>query len=180
MFSGAAQEVLFEQAKRFMEENPEVEVNIIWTDYASLHENMTELAGAAGKYNVMAVVTDFMPEFISSGYLEPSMPLLKMIPEGWPDSFPDSLLRYQKDAEGKIYGLPWWDGPVMFLLSKSLFEDPIEKKISKINMGTISILRQPGRCLDIAQFFTRDANQDGIMNFMELFRGTAGWAKLGI
>ncbi len=174
MFSGAAQEVLFEQAKRFMEENPEVEVNIIWTDYASLHEKMmTELAGAAGKYNVMAVVTDFMPEFISSGYLEPLDAFIENDPpEGWPDDFPDSLLRYQKDAEGKIYGLPWWDGPVMFYYRKDLFEDPIEKENFKNKYGYD--LNPPAtwkEFLDIAQFFTRDANQDGIIDFYGTVQG---------
>ena len=81
MFSGAAQEVLLEQAKRFMEENPNIEVNITWTDYASLHEKMmTELVGGTGRYDVMAAITDFMPEFIGVLVVEVILtPLLVML-----------------------------------------------------------------------------------------------------
>lgn len=65
MFSGAAQEVLIDQADRYMKANPNVTVNITWTDYASLHEKMmTELVGGTGRFDVMAAITDFMPEFI--------------------------------------------------------------------------------------------------------------------
>ena len=157
MFSGAAQEVLIEQAKRFMEENPDIEVNITWVDYASLHEKMmTELVGGTGRYDVMAAITDFMPEFIGGGYLEPLDSLIENDPpEGWPDDFPDSLLRYQKDADGKIYGLPWWDGPVMFYYRKDLFENPQEKENFQKEYGYE--LNPPmtwKEFLDIAQFFT--------------------------
>jgi len=174
MFSGAAQEVLIEQAKRFMEENPDIEVNITWVDYASLHEKMmTELVGGTGRYDVMAAITDFMPEFIGGGYLEPLDSLIeKDPPEGWPDDFPDSLLRYQKDTDGKIYGLPWWDGPVMFYYRKDLFENPQEKENFQKEYGYE--LNPPmtwKEFLDIAQFFTRDTDQNGTVDFYGAVQG---------
>ena len=121
----------------------------------------------------MAAITDFMPEFIGGGYLEPLDSLIENDPpEGWPDDFPDSLLRYQKDADGKIYGLPWWDGPVMFYYRKDLFENPQEKENFQKEYGYE--LNPPmtwKEFLDIAQFFTRDTDQDGTVDFYGAVQG---------
>ena len=178
MFSGAAQEVLIDQADRYMEANPNVTINIVWTDYASLHEKMmTELVGGTGAFDVMAAITDFMPEFIRGGYLEPLDSYIENDPpEDWPDDIPEGLLKFQRDSEGNLYGLPWWDGPVMFYYRTDLFNDSDEKAAFRAEYGyDLSPPETWDEFLDISKFFTRDTDGDGKTDFY----GTVLGAKQG-
>ena len=96
---------------------------------------MTELVGGTVRYDVMAAITDFMPEFIGGGYLEPLDSLIENDPpEGWPDDFPDSLLRYQKMLMEKFMVCPGGMDQLCFIIEKISLKTRKRKKISKRNM----------------------------------------------
>lgn len=164
---------LKKQAEAYMKANPDVKVEIEATAYTNLHEKeLVELTGATGRYDVLSIVTEWMPGYIASGFLEPLDEYIKKSPpEGGLDSWVPGLLNFQKDAVGKLYGLPHHDGPQFLYYRKDLFEDPANQKAFKEKYGYD--LKAPEtwkQFLDIATFFTDPAKD---------FWGTVLTAKYG-
>jgi multiple sugar transport system substrate-binding protein len=106
----------------------EVEVHLI--EISRLERSVVdEDLATSGAADVLLLVTDWLPNLISAGKL---LPLDNFLhddpPEGWPDAWVPSLISFQMDDEGHIYGLPYHDGPVMTIYRSDLFEDIGENK----------------------------------------------------
>jgi len=69
------------------------------------------------------VVTDWIAEAAASNTLLDLAPYLAADPpEGYPDAWTPSLLRFQH-TDGRVLGLPYHDGPECLVYRKDLFED---------------------------------------------------------
>ncbi len=146
----AAQSEIFEQA------HPEVKIARSFREPQNLYESTIAQAELAGNtIDVTLTLTDWLPEAIQRGLLEPLDASLAM-PEDWPDGWSPSLRGLQRDAAGSTYALPYHDGPMMFIYRRDLFEDPREQNTFQAQYG--QSLRPPqtwSEYLRVAQFFTR-------------------------
>ena len=173
-FESCIMEGLQLQAEAYMAENPNVTIEIDPTAYVALHEKQViELASGAGTYDIYSVVTEWMPEYISAGFLTSLTPFIEANPpEGWPDeAWTQGLLNFERDTEGNLYGLPHHDGPQLMYYRTDLFEDQAEKDAFMAEYGyELAAPETWEQFLDIATFFTRP--DDGLY-------GTVLTAKFG-
>lgn len=147
------------QAAAYMKDHPEVNIVIEPTAYTNLHEKeVVELTAGSGTYDIYSIVTDWMPEYMAAGYLEPlDGYIAKNAPVDWPNTWSKSLLTYPS-MNGKLYGLPHHDGPQLLYYRKDLFEDATNQTNFKAKYGYD--LKPPEtwkQFVDIATFFTDPA-----------------------
>lgn len=146
------------QRETFRELYPEIEIELEFRELTAHHRRMLVEGGAAlGEADLFLCVTDWLPEAIAGGQLEPlSSYLAGDPPEDWPEGWSPSMRGLQSDERGEIYGLPYHDGPEVFMYRADLFGDPGEQA---------AFLKRHGRELappetwdefvEVAAFFTR-------------------------
>ncbi|MBI4550776.1 MAG: extracellular solute-binding protein [Candidatus Latescibacteria bacterium] len=149
---------LAKQAEYFRQRHPDVTLEFTHSDVPPLYETMIAKNGVfTDQYDVFLCLTDWLPELMKSGGLTRlNDDLAQDPPDGWPDGWTDSMTRLQRDRAGNIYGLPYHDGPEMFMYRTDLFDDPHEQEAFRKQTGVP--LRPPetwSQFLDIATFFTR-------------------------
>ncbi len=107
---------------------PEVEFEFL--DIEAIYERMIAGDGCHnGAADVLMLVTDWYPQLLQEGALAPLDDLLAAEPPpDWPHAWSESLLALQRDDAGRVYGLPYHDGPEMLIYRKDLFEDPTIRK----------------------------------------------------
>jgi multiple sugar transport system substrate-binding protein len=76
------------------------------------------------QWDAALVVTDWIAEAAASNLLCDLAPYLAADPpDGYPDAWTPSLLRFQQ-VDGRILGLPFHDGPECLIYRKDLVDDP--------------------------------------------------------
>ena len=92
-------------------------------DLHGLHEALFESGGLRnGIWDIAFLSTDWASEAAASGTLTDLSELLRAKPpEGFPEAWPDSLLRLQ-NVDGQTIGLPFHDGPECLIYRKDLLE----------------------------------------------------------
>jgi len=157
VFKGFARVPALEKQIPEYEKLTGVKVEFEEVPFAQLHEKMVlDFASQAGTYDFVSPLTDWVSEFVRGGYLEPLDDYIKNDPpEDWPNAFPKGLLRFQT-VNGKLYGFPNHDGPIMLYYRKDLFGDPKEKAAFKAEYGyELAPPKTWDQFLDMARFFTR-------------------------
>lgn len=144
------------QADAYMEAHPNVTVDIEATAYTNLHDKeVIELASGTGNFDIYSVVTEWMPEYTSAGFLEPLDDYIAAdAPEDWPNAWTKGFT-FQYGADGQYYGFPHHDGPQLLYYRADLFEDPDNMAAFKSEYGYD--LAPPAtwdQFVDIATFFT--------------------------
>ncbi|MCX6089500.1 MAG: extracellular solute-binding protein [Candidatus Atribacteria bacterium] len=141
-----------------------VKVEIEEVPFAQLHEKMIlDFASQGGSYDFVAPLTDWFTELVRGKYIAPIDDFIKKDPpEEWPNAFPPALLKLQS-KDGKLYGLPTHDGPIMLYYRKDLFDDSKEKEAFKKQYGYELVPPATwSQFLDMAKFFNRpDMNLNG-------------------
>ena len=151
------------QAKAFVEAGG-TEVVTEFLEVEDLYDRMVSRKGClTSDFDLILAVTDWYPTLIAQGALVPLDPLLKADPPldweqgGWMES----MLMLQREDQpsgsgGRIYGLPYHDGPEMLIFRRDLFESEREQKDFADRFGRA--LEPPktwGDFLEVAKFFTR-------------------------
>jgi multiple sugar transport system substrate-binding protein len=92
-------------------------------DLHGLHEALFESGGLReGAWDIAFMSTDWAPEAAASGELTDLAEFLRGTPpEGFPEAWPDSLLRMQ-NVDGRVIGLPFHDGPECLIYRKDLLQ----------------------------------------------------------
>lgn len=153
-------EALHRQAELLKERSGgkyEVEFEFI-PSYEKLYEKMIKEGGVfSGEYDVFLCLTDWIPELIRKKGLTPLNDFIEeKPPEGWPNVWSRSLLSLQVDAEGRLYGFPYHNGPIILMYRKDLLEDPEEKLKFKEKFGKpLKVPETWSEFLEVAKFFTR-------------------------
>ncbi|MGY2876532.1 multiple sugar transport system substrate-binding protein [Marmoricola sp. URHA0025 HA25] len=85
-------------------------------------------AATSGEYDVLLLITDWLPHLIAEGLLLPlDDAFAEQAPDGWPDAWVPALRELQQDADGRTYGVAYHDGPIMCLYRTDLYESPTEQ-----------------------------------------------------
>ena len=148
------------QMAHFQHLHPDVTFTSSHAGPEELYTEMIEHGGVhSGDYDIMLVLTDWLPDLQHRGGLCDLRPFIATEPpQDWPQGWSASLLELQRGANGQIYGLPYHDGPEMFHYRADLFASPHEQAAFQAQHGRA--LRVPEtweEFREVAQFFTRPA-----------------------
>ncbi|GAB4170015.1 MAG: sugar ABC transporter substrate-binding protein [Roseiflexaceae bacterium] len=147
-----------QQTAHFARLNPQVAFQLSHAGPEELYAEMIGHNGVhSGSYDLMLVLTDWLPELIrSKGLLPLDSFLASDPPADWPHGWSDSVLGLQRDAAGSVYALPYHDGPEIFHYRTDLFEDPHEQaRFERIYRRPLSIPETWSEFVEVAKFFTR-------------------------
>ena len=147
-----------QQAAAYAQTHPGFALDLAALDVPPLYDKMIAKRGClTDEYDLFLAVTDWFPELIRDRLVTPLDEYLRADPPpGWPDAWPASLRCLQQDADGGVWGLPYHDGPEVFMYRTDLFEDPAEQARFHRDYGrALAPPRTWSEFLDLARFFTR-------------------------
>jgi len=130
-------------------------------DVPALHAAMVDGDGcASGDWDLFLCVTDWLPSLVARDTLRELDPYLEQSPPpDWPRGWSESLLRQAADDRGRFHGIPYHDGPQMFMYRADLFEDPGEReRFAREHGYPLAPPETWSQFHDIARFFTRPAD----------------------
>lgn len=146
------------QTRAFEFAHPDSQTHLEAYDVPALYEKMvTQKTVLTSDYDLFLSVTDWMPELMRDKavvcldeYLRDNPPV------DWPQGWSDTVLRLQTDREGRVYGIPYHDGPEVFMYRKDLFNDPKQQELFYRQYGRkLDIPQTWAEFADLARFFTR-------------------------
>jgi multiple sugar transport system substrate-binding protein len=152
------QHALSRQIAAYRDRHPETDIAISALDVQPLYEAMVAGGGAKrGDADLFLAVTDWLPELIRDGHIAClDDDLATDAPPDWPDGWTESVLALQRDTAGRVYGLPYHDGPEVFLYRTDLFGDPKEQaRFHRAYGRELAPPRTWSEFLDLARFFNR-------------------------
>ncbi len=148
-----------------------IEVEIDAVPYSGMYDKLSaEVTSQAGLYDVACVDTVWL-----AGLKNGLSPLDTIVTEDMKKDFPESLIK-DGTLDGTIYGLPAWANAKVLLYRTDLFDDLEEQTAFQEKYGyELGVPTTWQQYLDTAEFFTRDDDQDGVIDMY----GTSLSAKTG-
>ncbi len=134
-----------------------LQLEVVARDLEPLHRELFAERGlATGSYDLAMISTDWLAEANALLGLADLSPYLAFCPpEGYPDAWPESLLRLQRFGD-RVLGLPFHDGPECLIYRRDLFEDEAEQLRFREQFGEpFSVPRTWEEFHRVAGFFTR-------------------------
>lgn len=146
------------QTRHFAALHPGVTFTMSHAGPEELYAEMVQHGGVgSGEFDLMLVLTDWLPELMErGGLLRLNEFLAADPPDSWSHGWSESVLTLQRDAQGNVFALPYHDGPEIFHYRADLFDDPQEQRRFERRYGRP--LRVPetwSEFVDAARFFTR-------------------------
>lgn len=93
-------------------------------------------AAESGDYDVLMLISDWLPSLISSGKLLPLDDYFAQeAPQGWPSAWVASLRELQMGPDGRTYGIAYHDGPMLLLYRTDLYADAAEQSGFEVKFG---------------------------------------------
>lgn len=151
------QNALSRQIGVFREHHSDFEIELVAHDIPTLYAAMVDGDGCrSGDWDLFLCSSDWLPPLMQRGDLLRLDPFLRdRPPQDWPHGWSPSLLSVQTRPDG-TYGLPYHDGPEMFMYRGDLFDDPAEREHFSSTYGyALAPPRTWSEFLDIARHFTR-------------------------
>lgn len=144
-------------------------VDIVAVPYSGLYDKMTaEMVSPQGAYDVACVDFLWLPAWAHT--LVPLGDLLT--PEVRADLFDVSV--EGGTYKGTFYGMPTWESSKILMYRKDLFQDAKEKTNFKNKYGyELEPPKTWNEFKDVAQFFTRDTDGDGVIDLYGTYVGGA-------
>lgn len=145
------------QTAVFRKLHPDVAVELVDFDVPELHGTMVDGDGAtSGEWDLFLCVTDWLPSLRARGALTRLDLFLEASPPpDWPEGWSESLLRLVASEEG-TYGIPYHDGPQLFMYRSDLFGDCAERERFEAEHGyPLAPPETWSQFRDVARFFTR-------------------------
>jgi multiple sugar transport system substrate-binding protein len=149
------------QIETFVKDRPGVDIELVAHDVPDLYHGIVEGDGCrSGEWDLFLCNTDWLPPLMHREDLLRLDPFLAADPPpDWPAGWSPSLLSLQTGPDGGNYGLPYHDGPEMFMYRGDLFEDPTEQQRFAAEYGyPLAAPATWSEFLDVARFFTRPAD----------------------
>lgn len=135
----------------------DVQIEFVPLDLEQLTEAIFDKKGLYnGDWDIVHINTDWIARaYETQGLCALDDFIASNPPEGNEQAWPDSL-RGLQSFDGRVYGLPFHDGPECLVIRKDLFEDKEEQGRFQERYG--KALKPPvtwGDFLEVAEFFTR-------------------------
>jgi multiple sugar transport system substrate-binding protein len=145
------------QVDAFRTARPEIEVELVGHDLPELYGELVEGDGCrSGEWDLFLCCTDWLPPLMGKRRLRELDGYLRADPPpDWPDGWSPSL-RGLPTSDGMTYGIPYHDGPEMFMYRADLFDDPSERQRFESEYGyPLAAPQTWSQFLDVALHFTR-------------------------
>jgi multiple sugar transport system substrate-binding protein len=141
------------QIESFQIQHLEVTIEVV---AQPIHDHYDQWVERGEQVDLLLLCTDWLPEAIDKGLiLAIDDQLSANPPPDWPHGWHPAMLKLQQH-EGKVYGLPWHDGPEVFHYRRDLFEDPAESHAFEGKYGRpLAPPKTWDELLEVAKFFTR-------------------------
>ncbi len=143
------------QIEEFQRQRPDVRITVQPRPIHDHYVAMVEQGGAAD-VDLFLCCTDWLPDAAAQGLLTPLDELFAAAPlPDWPDAWHPAMQKLVVQ-QGQWVGLPWHDGPEVFMVRTDFFEDAQEQATFAAQFGRP--LRVPAtwsEFVEVAQFFTR-------------------------
>lgn len=149
---------LLRQFAAFRETHPEVDLHLDDAGTKALYARMfTQGALKAGEFDIFMCCTDWLAEAIEDGHIRCLDDYLATDPPpDWPGGWGSRMLGLQQDDAGRTFGIPYHDGPEVFMYRTDLFEDPREQlAFERQYRRPLAPPATWSEFLDLARFFTR-------------------------
>ena len=149
---------LQQQADAYQTVHPDFGLGRESHDVVPLYEQMVKQRGCLRPtHDLFLGVSDWLPEMMRDELVTPLDGYLRDDPPpGWPDDWPATLRGVQRDASGRVWGMPYHNGPEVFMYRTDLFEDPKERQRFEREYGRkLTPPNTWSEFLDLARFFTR-------------------------
>ncbi len=149
---------LSQQIAHFTTLHPDVTITSSHAGPEELYAEMVTDGGVhSGEYDIMLILTDWLPDLQTRhGLICLDEFIATDPPADWPTGWSESLLALQRDAHGRVYGLPYHDGPEMFHYRTDLFDDVGEHQMFRAKYGrSLRVPQTWAEFREVAQFFTR-------------------------
>jgi multiple sugar transport system substrate-binding protein len=156
-----------QQAESFRYQHPQVEFNIFPRDPEQLYQTLVHERGVlTSEFDIMLALTDWLPELMQlGGFAQLDPYLTNNPPPDWDSGWSESLLGLQRDSSGRIFAMPYHDGPEMFMYRADLFENAEEQAAFLKQYGyPLRVPQTWSQFRDISRFFTRP--QQGLYGAM--------------
>lgn len=141
------------QIEAFQAVHPDIEIEV---RALPIKDHFTELVSQKGAKtgagDLFLCCTDWLPEAYAEGLIQPLEEF--DLPADWPEGWHPAMrkLVYQND---RLIGLPWHDGPQMFIYRKDLFEDPANIAAFTARFGwKLDVPQSWDQFRQVAEFFT--------------------------
>lgn len=143
------------QIESFRAVRPDVEIEVVTRPIHDHYESMVEQGGAADT-DLFLCCTDWLPAAISNNLIQPLNRIFEDEPlEDWPHGW-HAAMRKLVVHEDTWFGLPWHDGPQVFMARSDLFESREEQDMFRQQHGCdLTIPKTWDEFLRVAKFFTR-------------------------
>jgi multiple sugar transport system substrate-binding protein len=147
------------QIEQFRRENPEIEIDVIARPIKDHHDEMVNERGAkAGAGDLFLCCTDWLPEAFAEGLIRPLDDF--DLPADWPDGWHPAMQKLVHH-EGRLIGLPWHDGPQMFIYRRDLFEEPSHIAQFEARYGwRLKVPKTWEQFRHVAEFFSHPDNDE--------------------
>lgn len=157
---------------KYMELNPDVEIELYYQGWSGYHDKLLTMALAGVAPDVMAISRLHVPNFAARGLIQPIDPWFGQESEEFKANIFETL---SGTFNGKLYGIPIWGGPIVVEYNADLFE--------RAGLAQPLVLAQQSDWtwdvfVEYGKKITQDVNGDGIRDiFMHARLGTraADW-----
>ncbi len=154
---GAFERALAAQIADFRSVYPDVEIECTFLPIHDHYEKMVANMGTeSDEFDLFLCCTDWLPILMHNESISPLDEMIDLNPpHDWSHGWHKAMLGLQQRG-GKVYGMPWHDGPQVFHYRADLFESSTEKENFLHKFGRE--LRPPqdwDEFIEVAQFFTR-------------------------
>ncbi len=165
VLSGVHKNPFIKSGQMFEKEHPGVKIKIVEYPFSDIYDKlMLEATSHSGAIDIFELANGWVPDFAEGGFIVPLDSYFAKKDPGLNDILPAyrGLMKYN----GHYYNVTL-DGDVfMSYYRKDLLEDPKEKASFKRKYGyDLAIPKTWDNWADIAEFFTRDTNGDGKIDF---------------
>lgn len=147
------------QIEDFRKVRPDIEIEVVAKPISAHQLEMVVQEGAKnGEGDLFLCCTDWLPEAYAKGLIVPLDGF--DLPDDWPDGWHPAMqkLVYQ---EGDLIGIPWHDGPQMFIYLKHIFEDPGHIAQFEARYGwRLDVPKTWEQFRQVAEFFTHPENDE--------------------
>ncbi|MEI7575894.1 MAG: extracellular solute-binding protein [Armatimonadota bacterium] len=147
------------QIEDFRKVRPDIEIEVVAKPIsAHQHEMVVEEGAKNGEGDLFLCCTDWLPEAFAKGLIVPLDGF--ELPADWPDGWHPAMQKLVYQG-GSLIGIPWHDGPQMFIYLKHIFEDPGHIAQFEARYGwRLDVPKTWEQFRQVAEFFTHPENDE--------------------
>ena len=149
---------LTQQGAAFRETHPDVAFGLDSAGTQELYERMFTAGGlTSGEVDIFMCCSDWLAEAIHDEHVRCLADFVAADPPpDWPNGWPSTVLGLQQDDQGRPWGIPYHNGPEVFMYRTDLFEDPREQlSFERAHGRPLAPPATWSEFLDLARFFNR-------------------------